>query len=263
MESYIYDGYLEHYGIKGQKWGVQRTPEQLGRAVSKGRQSISSFFENANRSVTNAKKAHQDKVAAKNKAQLAKYESKAKAQQEKIDLVNQKLAVKQQKAELKRLKKSLRTPDISTGGTVDASKPYFATRRQQRQEKKQLDRLARQQATRNARSQLLQNAIVSAANGGVKVAATSLTNDPNASDGVRLFAKYMGGEEKPPAKNSLDLIKTKSFSEMSDTELKEVNVRLQTMDHIDTILDAQRKKHSPNDNSYQNGNDSYSLMRRR
>lgn len=263
MESYIYDDYLEHHGIKGQKWGVRRTPEQLGHAVSKGRQSISSFFGNASRSVTNAKKAHQDKVAAKNKAQLAKYTAKAKAQQEKIDLVNQKLAVKQQKAELKRLKKSLHSPDHSAGsGIANAPKSYMATRRQQRREKKQLDRLARQQATRNARSQLLQNAIVGAANAGVKVAATSITNDPNAPNGVRLFAKYMGGEEKTPEKNSLDLIKTKSFSEMSDAELKDVNVRLQTMDRIDTILDAQRKKHSPNGNSYQNGSGSYGLMRR-
>lgn len=27
----MYDEYLMHYGVKGMKWGVRRTPEQLGR----------------------------------------------------------------------------------------------------------------------------------------------------------------------------------------------------------------------------------------
>lgn len=29
-----FDNVLEHYGVKGMKWGVRRTPEQLGRARS-------------------------------------------------------------------------------------------------------------------------------------------------------------------------------------------------------------------------------------
>lgn len=27
--------FLEHHGIKGQRWGIRRTPEQLGHKVSK------------------------------------------------------------------------------------------------------------------------------------------------------------------------------------------------------------------------------------
>lgn len=26
---------LEHYGVKGMKWGIRRTPEQLGHKISK------------------------------------------------------------------------------------------------------------------------------------------------------------------------------------------------------------------------------------
>lgn len=29
------DEFLEHHGIKGQRWGIRRTPEQLGHKVRK------------------------------------------------------------------------------------------------------------------------------------------------------------------------------------------------------------------------------------
>lgn len=32
--------YLAHHGIKGQKWGVRRTPEQLGHAPKKPKESV-------------------------------------------------------------------------------------------------------------------------------------------------------------------------------------------------------------------------------
>jgi len=249
MENYIYDDYLEHHGIKGQKWGVRRTPEQLGHAVSRGHQSIVSFF-------GNAKKSHQARVSAKNKAQLAKYQAKEKAQQEKINVLNQKLAVKQQKAEIKRLKKSLHGSDAS-----NAASAYVYDKVKQHRERKRLDKLARQQAVRNAKSSLITSAIVNTANAGVKLAATSVVNSPDASEGARLFAKYMGGEERQKEKNSLKLLKTKSMNDMSDAEIRDVNTRLTTMNHIDTILDAQRKKRAQTGGSNQNGSNSYSITR--
>ena len=247
MENYIYDDYLEHHGIKGQKWGVRRTPEQLGHAVSRGHQSIASFF-------GNAKKSHQARVSAKNKAQLAKYQAKEKAQQERINVLNQKLAVKQQKAEIKRLKKNLHGSDAS-----NAASAYVYDKVKQRRERKRLDKLARQQAVRNAKSSLITSAIVNSANAGVKLAATSVVNSPDASEGARLFAKYMGGEERQKEKNSLDLLKSKSMNDMSDAEIRDVNTRLTTMNHIDTILDAQRKKRAQTGGSNQNGSSSYSI----
>ena len=248
MENYIYDDYLEHHGIKGQKWGVRRTPEQLGHAVSRGRQSISSFF-------GNAKKSHQARVSAKNKAQLAKYQAKEQAQQERINVLNQKLAVKQQKAEIKRLKKNLHGSEAT-----NAASAYVYDKVKQRRERKRLDKLARQQAIRNAKSSLITSTIVNSANAGMKLAATSVVNSPDASEGARLFAKYMGGEEKKE-KNSLDLLKTKSMNKMSDDEISDVNTRLTKMNHIDTILDAQRKKRAQTGGSNQNGSNSYSITR--
>lgn len=38
MESY--SEYLEHHGIKGQRWGVRRTPEQLGHRRVEGKQRV-------------------------------------------------------------------------------------------------------------------------------------------------------------------------------------------------------------------------------
>ena len=36
MWKYRYSSELCHYGVKGMKWGVRRTPEQLGHAKQKG-----------------------------------------------------------------------------------------------------------------------------------------------------------------------------------------------------------------------------------
>ena len=37
--TYLYHDYLAHHGIKGQKWGVRRTPEELGH-VKKLKQQL-------------------------------------------------------------------------------------------------------------------------------------------------------------------------------------------------------------------------------
>ena len=38
-----FDEYLEHYGILGMKWGIRRTPEQLGHRVSKARERFEKY----------------------------------------------------------------------------------------------------------------------------------------------------------------------------------------------------------------------------
>lgn len=52
MENYEYA--LSHHGIKGQKWGVRRTPEQLGRKIERTEKKIS---KNEAKAAKNEKKA--------------------------------------------------------------------------------------------------------------------------------------------------------------------------------------------------------------
>ena len=35
MDEERLNEFLEHHGIKGQRWGIRRTPEQLGHKVDK------------------------------------------------------------------------------------------------------------------------------------------------------------------------------------------------------------------------------------
>lgn len=95
-----YAEYLEHHGIKGQRWGIRRTPEQLGyrrkrdttvygsapskkekssKTVAKGESAVSKFL--ANRREAAAKREKDRKEAARKKA-LA--DRAAKARQAKV-----------------------------------------------------------------------------------------------------------------------------------------------------------------------------------
>lgn len=38
--------FLEHHGVKGQKWGVRRTPEQLGHRIKEGAKKVKSILSN-------------------------------------------------------------------------------------------------------------------------------------------------------------------------------------------------------------------------
>lgn len=70
---------LEHYGIKGMKWGVRRSPEQLGHVTEKKRR-VSTWIQNARK-----KSAKRKKQAAKKKAATKKTKAeKAEESEEKI-----------------------------------------------------------------------------------------------------------------------------------------------------------------------------------
>lgn len=58
---------LEHYGIKGMKWGIRRTPEQLGHVVNKVKKKVASVQK---KSAAKKKKAAQKKRKAEREAIL-------------------------------------------------------------------------------------------------------------------------------------------------------------------------------------------------
>lgn len=75
--------YLEHHGIKGQKWGVRRTPEQLGHKVASGAKKAVSA---AGGAIDNQYKKSKAKAAVKKVSkQKAKAEKKAHDAQVKKD----------------------------------------------------------------------------------------------------------------------------------------------------------------------------------
>lgn len=71
---------LEHHGIKGMKWGVRRTPEQLGHKPSK----LSGIFSSAKKKRAKAKKK---KAAAKKKRK----EKKKQEEEESEDKIREKV----------------------------------------------------------------------------------------------------------------------------------------------------------------------------
>lgn len=53
------NNYLEHHGIKGQKWGVRRTPEQLGRQNEKLKKDIVKYDQKSANYATKVAKKQQ------------------------------------------------------------------------------------------------------------------------------------------------------------------------------------------------------------
>lgn len=82
-----FEEYLEHHGILGMKWGIRRTPEQLGHKVSKAREK----FEKYGKKAANA-------AEAGNVKSFDKYKSRAEKTYKKEIKLNEKLqkAIKRQ-----------------------------------------------------------------------------------------------------------------------------------------------------------------------
>lgn len=50
--------YLAHYGVKGMKWGIRRTPEQLGHLKNTYRSKVQTASDHYQRAVNHVDKLH-------------------------------------------------------------------------------------------------------------------------------------------------------------------------------------------------------------
>lgn len=265
MENYIYDDCLEHYGIKGMRWGVRRTPEQLGHAVSHGRDAIAGFLSKTKKNIAKSVKQHDSEKLKKQQNAIKKVEAKNAQREKQIKLKQQMADAKQRSRELKKMQHAPSSVEEAQKKAERQAKraqrkaekqENKAQKKADEKERKRLDKLARQQAIRQAGSQLLTNTLVNVGNSAIKTAATSITNNDSYSESVRNFAEYMGGVKKQND-NSLDLLKTKSFNEMSDTELRSINDRFKTQVSIDSILKKERQEHQSSQNGYSSSTTSF------
>ena len=101
--------YLAHHGVKGQKWGVRRTPEQLGHRVSsmgsRGRSLLKTTVANTKRNARNfpgnLKKRIASRMSSTSSSMKAKHAASVQAKkQKKIEKAERKAFDKQTRKEL-------------------------------------------------------------------------------------------------------------------------------------------------------------------
>lgn len=243
------------------RWGVRRTPEQLDHAVSHGRDALAGFLSKTKKNIAKSVKKHDSEKLKKQQNAIKKVEAKNPQREKQIKLKQQMADAKQRSRELKKMQhapSSIEEDQKKRAQHMAQMQEKRAQRKAEKQEKKaqkkadenerkRLDKLARQQAIRQAGSQLLINTLVNVGNSAIKTAATSITNNDSYSESVRNFAEYMGGVKND---NSLDLLKSKSFDEMSDAELRSINDRFKTQVSIDSILKKERQEYQSSQNGY-------------
>lgn len=57
--------FLEHHGIKGQKWGVRRTPEQLGRRIKSGASKVKNLLSKKKSEKSKSTRSKPKRISAK------------------------------------------------------------------------------------------------------------------------------------------------------------------------------------------------------
>lgn len=97
--------YLEHHGVKGQRWGVRRTPEQLGHILKK---KNARHYGKYNAAVKKISKIQGTKtineLSPKEKAKITKAVNKAENYLKKMESTEEKYSGKIQKAETRQAK---------------------------------------------------------------------------------------------------------------------------------------------------------------
>lgn len=104
--------YLEHYGVKGQRWGIRRTPEQLGHILKK---KNARHYGKYNAAVKRISELHGgksiDQLSSKEKKKIAKAIEKAEAAVGKIQANEKKFAPKIEKAEARQAKQEQKSAE--------------------------------------------------------------------------------------------------------------------------------------------------------
>lgn len=111
--------YLEHHGVKGQRWGVRRTPEQLGHILKK---KNARHYGKYNAAVKRISELHGDKsidqLSSKEKKKIAKAIEKAQAAVGKIQANEKKFAPKIEKAEARQAKQEQKSAEKEAKATA-------------------------------------------------------------------------------------------------------------------------------------------------
>ena len=111
--------YLEHYGVKGQRWGIRRTPEQLGHILKK---KNARHYGKYNAAVKRISELHGgksiDQLSSKEKKKIAKAIEKAQAAVGKIQANEKKFAPKIEKAEARQAKQEQKSAEKEAKATV-------------------------------------------------------------------------------------------------------------------------------------------------
>ena len=104
--------YLEHYGVKGQRWGIRRSPEQLGHILKK---KNARHYGKYNAAVKRISELHGgksiDQLSSKEKKKIAKAIEKAEAAVGKIQANEKKFAPKIEKAEAHQAKQEQKSAE--------------------------------------------------------------------------------------------------------------------------------------------------------
>jgi hypothetical protein len=111
--------YLEHYGVPGQKWGIRRTPEQLGHILKK---KNTRYYSKYNAAVKRISELHGgksiDQLSSKEKKKIAKAIEKAQAAAGKIQANEKKFTPKIEKAEARQAKQEQKSADKEAKATA-------------------------------------------------------------------------------------------------------------------------------------------------
>ena len=111
--------YIEHYGVKGQRWGIRRTPEQLGHILKK---KNARHYGKYNAAVKRISELHGgksiDQLSSKEKKKIAKAIEKAQAAVGKIQANEKKFAPKIEKAEARQAKQEQKSSEKEAKATA-------------------------------------------------------------------------------------------------------------------------------------------------